>query len=104
MSIFYLYLIVAFTEDGLQTGHERRHAHHASIDHGCVLGQHSAPAVALNVNEAQQLGILDVLPRHVASVGRQVGRQGQTCNGVLCKLCTQGRPVQVTYKQKTMLC
>lgn len=44
-------------------------AHHARIDHGGVLCEHGAPAVALNVDEAEQLGVFDVFARHIAGVG-----------------------------------
>lgn len=43
--------------------------HHASIHHRSQPSQHRAPAVALYVNEAQQLCILYVLARYIASVG-----------------------------------
>jgi hypothetical protein len=35
--------------------------HHAGIDHGREICQHGAPAIALDVDEAQQLWILQVL-------------------------------------------
>ena len=47
----------------------KRGPHHARIDHGGVLRQHGAPAVALDVDEAEQLGVSDVFARHVPSVG-----------------------------------
>ena len=64
-----------------------RATHHASIDHGRVLCQHCAPAVALDVNEAQQLWVLDILAGNVPSIGGKVGREREAGDGVLGKLC-----------------
>lgn len=43
--------------------------HHSGVHHGSQSSQDGAPAVALNVNEAQQLLVVDVLACYVASVG-----------------------------------
>lgn len=42
--------------------------HHAGIDHGRHVSRHSAPTVALNVDEAQQLRITDVAACHIPSI------------------------------------
>ena len=44
-----------------------------------------------------------MLARHITSVGRQVGRQCQTCDRVLCKFCTHRKPVWVKHHHETML-
>jgi hypothetical protein len=42
---------------------------HTSIHHGRQASQYSTPAVALNVNEAQQLWVIDVLACYIPGVG-----------------------------------
>ena len=61
--------------------------HHARVDQGRLIGQHRAPAVALHVDEVQQLGVLDVFPGHVSRVGGQKAGQGEAGHRVLGKLC-----------------
>ena len=51
--------------------------HHATVDHGRAVSRHHGPAVALRVNDAQQLGITDVTPRHVPHVHGQPAGQAQ---------------------------
>ncbi len=62
----------------------------ARVDHGRAVGEHCAPEVALHVDEAQQLGVADVLARDRARVGRQVRRQRQARQRVLGELCASG--------------
>lgn len=60
---------------------------HASIDHGRHVGRHRAPAVALNVNEAQQLRITYVPTSHIARIGGQEAGKRQAGDRMLGKLC-----------------
>ena len=69
---------------------------HASIDHGGEVGRDCAPAVALNVNEAQEDRILDVLAGVVPCVARHVLDQGQASQWVLEELCNSK---QVIFRQ-----
>ena len=62
---------------------------HTRVDHGRAVGEHRAPEVALDVDEAQQLRVADVLARDRARVGWQVGRQRQACERVLGELCAR---------------
>ena len=77
--------------------------HHSSIDHWRVLSEDSAPAVALDIYEAEQLGVFDVFPRHIPSVGRQVGGKGEACDRVLGKFCSTHDCVRTCGVSETCL-
>ena len=61
---------------------------HASIDHGREVRIHCAPAVAFDVNEAQQHRVLDVLACVVTGVARHVLDESQAGQRMLEELCS----------------
>ncbi len=61
---------------------------HARVDHGREVCGHCAPAVALDVDEAQQNRVLDVLAGIVACISRHVLDQRKAGQWMLEELCT----------------